>query len=166
MKKILFGIAVLFAVLVFATGFDVTPESKKISIGSDMPVVHLSNQKTKLDVGTSSDRYILMTFWESLDAESRIACSKYNTYFSHNKPEGLNVDFVAVNFDKDETLCREIIAIDNLDADTQFRLDNFQTLGLKAAFELDHGMGSVLVDPTGKIIAFNPSVSELEKLIL
>lgn len=164
MKKFLFGIATVFTLLVFATGFNAAPDSKKINIGSEMPGGHLANAETSVNFGGSnSGRYMLITFWESLDAQSRIDCNLYDNYFQSKNNEGA-VDFVAINFDKDATLFNEIVTNDSLDKQRQYRPDNNLSMELRTAFELENGMGSVLIDPRGIIVAYNPTLAYLSTL--
>ena len=163
MKKFLFGIALVFSLLVIATGFTENPADKKIGINSQMPVFQVSNQTNSMTVGNQADNYILVSFWDSSDAESRLACTMYQGII--NNDVNSNIEFVAINFDINVDLFAEIVRIDNLDTNLQYRLDSNTAMQLRAIFDLDKGMGSVLVAPDGTIAAFNPSSEYLKALM-
>lgn len=166
MKKNLFGIASVFVLLVIASAYGESPEAKKISIGSQMPQIKISNEQNTVELGrNTSERFTLITFWESLDAESRIACSKYDNFIKTNDEAKEKIDFIAINFDKSDILRQQIIDVDNLSEASQFTLDNNTAIVLRSSFSLDRGMGSVLVNPDGTVATFNPTVEQLKTVM-
>lgn len=162
MKKIIFGIALLFSVLVIATGFTENPANKKVNIGSTFPTVRIHNTEGVTTLGDRKSHYTLITFWESSDAQSRMECNIYDKALSSS--ENADVEFIAVNFDGTKTLFDEIVTIDNMQQQRQYHVTGQTAMELRAIFDLDKGMGSILLAPDGTVAAFNPSVDYLMTL--
>ena len=166
MKKFIFGIASVFVIAILATAFGNNPDSKKIKIGSQFPSIVLTNTYTTISpADNGSQHFTLITLWTGRDAQSRLACTEYNNFFKLNPEAASKIDYAAINFDRSRTLRDEIIRIDGLDANTQFEADNITAMTLGDALDLDLGMGSMLISPEGKVVAFNPTVERLKALI-
>lgn len=164
MKQVVFAIALVVMSLVIATGFTSNPARKAIYVGASAPQIVLENDDNAMTVGRTSSRYTLLTLWKSTDAESRRACRNYDRYVVNDFEKAQNLDFVAVNMDTVSALFTEVVKVDNLEKRHQYRVDPNTAIELNAMFELDRGMGSMLISPEGKIIAFNPSIQYLESL--
>lgn len=163
MKKILFGIALVFSLLVIATGYKANPASKVLGRGSDVPAIRLSNADNTTVIGRSTGHYTLVTFWTSSDGKSRAACNNYDRLIN-GKQRSTNVKFVAINMDRSNTLFNEIVYVDGLTASSQYRVDEQAAIELNTMFRLDRGMGSVLIGPDGRVAAFNPDAALLRSI--
>lgn len=164
MKQFLLGIAMVFMLLIGATGFTNDNAEKSIGIGAKVPKVEIANSASSVTLGEETPQYLLVTFWRSDDARSRMTCNEYEHLVTSEKDVDAKVDFVAINMDESETLFHEIVVIDNMNVNTQYRLDDEAGHILNRAFNLDKGMGTVLIAPDGTVEAFNPSANYLRTL--
>lgn len=109
-------------------------------------------------------RYVLVSFWAAYDAESRIAASGYRDMASSMSEERFCL--LSVNMDRSERLFREIVRRDNNnDEKTQFFVGRDRAGEISAKYHLDRGLQSYLIDPQGKIVAVNPSLSTLSDML-
>lgn len=107
-------------------------------------------------------RYVIVNFWASGDASSRIAANLYDSYVE-SVGEG-QISFVSVNFDRNECLFREIVRRDGLKSESQFFATPEKASELTRKFDMGNGLRSFLIDPTGRIVAVNPSEAMLHTL--
>lgn len=162
MKKFLFVIALL-VVLVAGTSayneerFDTVP-------GDTAPLFEVSDNGRSISLGELRGRYALITFWDSTDAASRVACSQYSTVIANTPGLDTQIAFVGINFDDSRALFEEIVRTDGLDQSSQYRVDDDTADALRARYGLDAGMGSVLIDPEGRVVTFNPTPESLKNL--
>lgn len=161
MKNFILGFALLFLLLTAATAFTNDPTGRNINIGSELPKIEIKNAKTTVNIGAGNKNYILLTFWASTDARSRQDCYRYNNLFTTNPALSDVVEHVAVNLDENPVLFRSVAKADGLDMDRQFRTDHTNAAELRAVFELDTDLNSVLISPDGTVMAINPSVDFL-----
>lgn len=134
-----------------------------LKIGEKAPELSLNNSAETLKLSQMKGNYVLLTFWSSSDAASRIDCSKYSTWINANAPE--NLRHLSVNFDEHPELWREIAKRDNLAENAQFNVSGSKAAKIISDFGLEHGYGSVLIAPDGKVIGFDPKISELPSLL-
>ena len=123
----------------------------------------LANDSVNVSLDNLKGHYVLVNFWDSSNAVSRIAAGEYDRFFhkSSHRPFGL----LSVNTDADPTLFHEVIKKDNLDRTTQFHISDAKAKNMTSNYRLDCGFSSYLIDPQGKIVAINPSVQTLEKFL-
>ncbi len=165
MKKAI-NVIVFFAVLLTA----VSARTERIFLASEghlAPELRLEASKDSALVNLADLRgqYVLLNFWATTDAESRIAAKNYDALIAaeHNN----QIRHVAVNIDRSERLFREIIRRDGLDATTQHHAGNESALKkVASSWHLDNGLRAFLIDPKGTIIAVNPTVETLAALSL
>ena len=48
----------------------------------------------------------------------------------------------------------------------QFNVSGNLAKKIKDDFHLDHGYGTLLIDPSGQIVAHNPSIDEVSRIVL
>lgn len=162
MKKAIFMIACFAVLLVFGSAYsdrNVAPrtgyKSPSLVIGSDDETFSLENLKGE---------YVLLTFWSSGDARSRLQCNDYVSLLGNADANGV-IDMVAVNFDRSENLFKEVVAHDNLDACKQFYVNGQQASRIKEEFALTNGLKTFLLNKNGHIIAIDPGMTELTKIL-
>ena len=80
------------------------------------------------------------------------------------KSNSKSINYLSVNLDESETLFSEVLKLDNLNNDSQFFAGNRNYNQIDKFYDLKAGYYSFLISKTGKIIAINPSVSELKNL--
>ncbi len=159
MKKILLSIAFLSVLIIGTSGFN--EERFDTAIGDRAPIFEVTNTHGTTTVGGLDSRYTLVTFWDSTDAESRMACRFYDRLTDKSNSK---INFVGVNFDGSEALFDEIAACDGLDMTRQYHVSNEAARELRARYGLDNGMGSVLLAPDGRVVAYNPTEEYLESV--
>lgn len=169
MKKAI-NVIVFFAVLLTA----VSARTERIFMASEG---HLAPElRLNADQSTSEDsalinladlrgKYVLLNFWATTDAESRIAAKNYDALIAAN-PDN-QIRHVAVNIDRSERLFREIIRRDGLDATTQHHAGAESALKkVASSWHLENGLRAFLIDPKGTIIAVNPTAETLATISL
>lgn len=116
-----------------------------------------------LSMSDLKGKYVLVNFWDSHNAVSRIAAGEYDRFFRDNRHH--NIRLLSVNTDDNPKLFDEIVRHDGLDSLTQFHIRNVKTRGLSPGYHPEGGYSSYLIDPSGNIVAVNPSVQTLKKII-
>lgn len=160
MKKAIMFIA-SFAILA-VTLMAFTDRGEAPGIGYRAPGITLTNDSTVSPVSLHQYKgeYVLLTFWSSSDASSRIRCNEYSSV----KASGAPIEHIAVNFDNSKGLWGEVVKNDNLTASEQYHVEGHEALLIKENYHLEKGLHSFLIDKKGKIIAVDPSAEQLETL--
>ncbi len=138
------------------------------SKGSTAPVFKFENNDTTLSLDKMRGEWILLQFWASSDAKSRLDMKRYtaiNTTLTSDA-DNAKLSLIGVNLDNNEMLFREIVQRDGLASNTQFYAEKNRADRLKSAYHLDRdGYGVFLINPEGKIVAKNPSKQQIQSLI-
>lgn len=134
--------------------------------GAQAPVFRVERPDTVVSLDAMKGDWVLLQFWSSADAPSRIAAREYevlDTLLSAgNTATGVQFRRLSVNLDRSVRLFREIMRRDGLKEESQFFADGDRSRQLNDAYHLDtKGMNAYLIDPEGKIVAENPSVEFL-----
>lgn len=161
MKKTFLIAALFIGVLLFAGGYAESRHHKPI--GLHAPAIALEEADSVINLDRMRGDYVLLTFWSSTDAVSRQATNLYTAWERHN-PEA-DLKMIGINFDDSQALFREIVRRDSLVNDQQFHISGERAKELSDKYGLDQGFGSVLINPEGRIVAYNPSPDELTTLI-
>lgn len=158
MKKTLLRIVTACLFFIFLTAYSSNPF--RGTVGNVAPNFKVENDLTTVELQKLKGKYVLLSFWNSVDAESRIANIQYD-----REVRALDgIDFVAVNFDSSFGVYQEILKNDELNAVSQFYEREGSESMLYARYELARGMKALLLDKTGKVVAENPSPEELKGL--
>lgn len=153
----------LFAVMILA----MSAKTERIfhpSEGHAAPTLELTTPKGESIEPLAKLRgdYVLLTFWASTDAESRVAAKAYER--TATRPSNRHLRHLAVNLDQSERLFREIIRRDGLKAEAQFHAgDAASAEALTKNWHLKEGFHSFLINPQGMIIAVDPNNETLTK---
>ncbi|MCM1356625.1 MAG: TlpA family protein disulfide reductase [Staphylococcus sp.] len=162
MKKSLSYIAFFIALILLVSAY--SQRVVKAEQGYTAPEIEmLANDSVNVSLRDFRGKYVLVNFWDSSNAVSRIAAGEYDRFLhtNHNSPFSL----LSVNMDESPELFKEIVKKDKLDEATQFHISDAKGGKVSASYRLDKGFSSYLIDPQGKIVAVNPSVSTLEKYL-
>lgn len=164
-----FYVKCLFVVLLFGslTSFvEIDSPLGGLSVGSKAPDFEIPAAAADGQAQSLSDlrgRYVLLNFWASYDAQSRMRNVQYAGIMNHGCGQ-CSVAFVSVSFDDYQSVFEETLRLDN--ASTPLCFD--QTDGSESAvykdYHLDEGLGSYLIDAGGRIVAKNISAAELAEL--
>lgn len=147
--------ACLFLVLLAAYGSNPSDDR----VGYLAPNFALKNGDKGIELQQMKGRYVLLTFWTSSDAESRIANLQYDRAVRNIN----GLEHVSVNFDRSEGIYRGIVKNDGLDMASQFYGGN--EMRLYSRYGLSRGMKSLLLDSSGVIVAENPLPNELNRFM-
>ncbi len=161
MKKLQFIFALAAILLIATSGYNDKQEAA--TIGSNAPDFITKNSTSVFRVSEHRGKYILLSFWSSDDAESRRMCKMYDS-FVHNSETPI-LDFVGVNFDTRSELFEQIVLRDRLNASRQYRVSGKVADHICKSYGLDGRLGTLLIDPSGNIIATNPDDATLHKLV-
>lgn len=160
MKKTMIIIA-LFAVLLVmaAAGSSHEYESREGVKAPQFEVTDANGDVVALPM--MHGKYVLINFWASTDADSRINANLYDRFIKNNATED-RLSLVSVNMDQSESLFREIVRRDQLDAESQIHVLGSAASKLMRSFgQRDEICRSYLIDPEGMIVAVNPDVDVL-----
>ena len=127
---------------------DVAPDFKIESTSEEQPAFKLANMK---------GRYVLLSFWASYDAQSRMQ----NVSLSNVLRSSRNVEMVSVSFDEYQSIFEETIRKDQIVTPTCFVETKVESSGIFKKYRLGRGFTNYLLDDNGVIIAKNISAAEL-----
>lgn len=128
--------------------------------GYTVPALSIQSSDSIVSLSDYKGKYLLLTFWASTDAPSRIRCNEYES-LDHVSGK---INRLAINIDKNRRLFKEIVANDNLNPKFQLNLPKSQIAAVIADFGLNKGLNSFLIDPQGRIMAINPSVEMIASI--
>ena len=157
MKKTI-SIIVLFAVLVIS----VSAYSGRIyeaAEGYKAPLFTVEKSDTTISLADLRGRYVLVNFWSSADAQSRMRANQYDALSNDLSQEQFCQ--LSVNLDRSERLFREIVRRDNLSAKSQFHVSDGEAACISGAYHLNEGFNSFLIDPEGRIVELNPDIETI-----
>ncbi len=134
--------------------------SGQINLGDTMPYITLKDIKGEtVNKSSSNGKFILIDFWASWCAPCRKANQKLVKLYQEYSSE--NLEIVGISVDTDRTKWLKAIAKDKL-AYTQLIDPN----GFEAKSAILYGVESLpasyLFDPSGKLIAINPTEQEIK----
>lgn len=155
-------IIAIFAVLLVSMSAH-TERVYEAADGFNAPDLTVDNSHSALSLSDLKGKYVLVTFWASSNAQSRISAARYDD-FSKNLDEE-RFCLLSVNFDRSERLFREIVRRDNLSAKSQFYVSGSNAETIFENYHLGNGFQSFLINPQGKIVATNPSNDTLKKIV-
>lgn len=161
MKKTIFIIALFLGLLITSSGFNRT--SLNTAIGKEAPAVADYAIAQAIKNGEQQGNYVLLSFWSSVDGQSRQKIHDYDNWLSNNDRAKLEV--VAVNFDNSKGLFSEIIRRDGLTTSSQFNVEGDIARQIIHDYHLGDGYGSILISPEGEIVAHNPTLEQLDKIV-
>ena len=131
---------------------DVAPDFKIESTSEEQPAFKLANMK---------GRYVLLSFWASYDAQSRMQ----NVSLSNVLRSSRNVEMVSVSFDEYQSIFKETVRKDQIVTPTRFVETKGEDSGLFKKYRLNRGFTNYLLDGNGVIIAKNISAADLSAYV-
>lgn len=162
-KKTLILIAVFIGILFCAVGF--ADSQFRTALGQKAPALVLPEKPGYAPATSLSDNlgsYVMLNFWKATDARSRRAANEYTAWLRHHK--GNKFRLLSVNIDESPRLFDEIVRADSLIKTTQYHVSGDTAKAIVDTYGLDKGLGSLLIDPEGKIISHNPSMKDLDNI--
>ena len=108
-------------VLIFALAvwmFSTRIDSQAQASNSTPQLLEATNTSSHLSTSDLKGKYVLVNFWDSHNAVSRIAAGEYDRYYRTHRNNNLRL--LSVNTDDNRRLFDEIVRRDGLDTLTQF----------------------------------------------
>lgn len=136
--------------------------SNGLNVGNAAPdfcIPFATSSKHAVDLSDLKGKYVLLSFWASYDAESRLL----NAALCHTLYQKKNSDMamISVSFDEYQSVFEEAIRMDRINMPICFAETNGKHSVLFRKYRLKAGFGNYLLDDNGIIIAKDISVSEL-----
>ncbi len=160
MNKTLLIIAILGLLTLFTSAYYSAPADSRI--GFKAPSLVLGNDNNGLSpLQLHRGENVLLTFWTSADAESRLQNMSYDRLSRNND----KFTHVSVNLDRSANVFNKIVAIDNLNRSSQFSTSQLDIQdNIIKSWRLEEGYHTFLLDPDGTIVAIDPDTKTLAQL--
>lgn len=157
MNKFFLIIAIVGLLTLFTSAYYTAPADGRI--GSKAPSLQLGDTNNDLSpLKQHLGEKILLTFWSSDDAQSRLNNLRYDRL---SRATGASCIHVSVNLDRSESVFNNIVSIDNLNRSAQFCAARDMQDAIIRNWRLEDGYHSFLIDPNGVIIAIDPDAKSL-----
>ena len=124
----------------------------------DFKIQTMSAEQSQTELSDLKGKYVLLSFWASYDAQSRMQNVSLNNVLRSDMP---NVEMVSVSFDEYRSVFEETIRKDQIVTPTCFVETKGEDSGLFKKYRLNRGFTNYLLDGNGVIIAKNISAAEL-----
>ena len=160
MNKTILTIAILGLLILFSSAYYSSPADSRI--GYKAPSLVLGNSNNGLaPLQQHRGENVLLTFWSSDDATSRLANQHYDRL---SRADGVHYTHVSVNMDRSKAVFNSIVAIDSLNRSAQYNSTVDAQSNIIKSWRLDDGYHSFLLDTDGKILAIDPDEKTLAHL--
>ena len=131
-------------------------------VAPDFRIETTSDVQHNLDLTDLKGKYVLLSFWASYDAQSRMQnVSLSNALRSTSQ----DVEMVSVSFDEYQSVFKETIRKDQIVTPTCFVETEGEDSGLFKKYRLNRGFTNYLLDGNGVIIAKNISAADLSAYV-
>ena len=127
-------------------------------VAPDFRIESTSGEQYPLKLADFKGHYVLLSFWASYDAQSRMQNVSLNNALRSDAP---NVKMVSISFDEYRSVFEETIRKDQIVTPTCFVETKGESSGLFKKYRLGRGFTNYLLDENGVIIAKNISAAEL-----
>ena len=159
MKKAILIIASFAFLIITLSAFN--DRTTAPGVGYNAPDLFLTSGDNVSSLKDYKGETVLVTFWSSGDALSRIRCNEYSALADRDD----RLRHIAVNFDSNEALFGEIVKRDNLTASEQYHVDGERAAQIRLNYHLDRGLHSFLIDKNGVIVAVDPDVEHVNNAL-
>lgn len=135
-----------------------------LSVGDVAPdfKVGTTLEGKQLDLNSLKGKYVLLSFWASYDAQSRMN----NVSLSNAlKASSKNVEMVSISFDEYKSIFDETVRKDQIVTPNCFVETGGEDSKLFGTYRLNKGFNNYLLDERGVIIAKNISASNLSSYL-
>ena len=156
MNKTFLTIATVALLMLFTSAYYSAPADSRI--GYKAPALVLTGSNGLSPLQQHQGENILLTFWASTDAESRLDNLNYDRL---SILPGVAYNHVSVNLDRSASVFNGIVAIDNLNRSAQFGTSVEAQDAIIKSWRLDEGFHSFLIDGNGTIVAVDPVAKKL-----
>ena len=127
-------------------------------VAPDFRIETTSDVQHNLDLTDLKGKYVLLSFWASYDAQSRMQNASLSNALRSTSQD---VEMVSVSFDEYQSVFKETIRKDQIVTPTCFVETKGESSGLFKKYRLNRGFTNYLLDGNGVFIAKNFSAAEL-----
>lgn len=127
-------------------------------VAPDFTIESTSDAQYNFDLTDLKGKYVLLSFWASYDAQSRMQNASLSNALRSTSQD---VEMVSVSFDEYQSVFQETIRKDQIVTPTCFGETKGESSGLFKKYRLNRGFTNYLLDGNGVIIAKNISAAEL-----
>lgn len=128
-----------------------------LTIGDKAPEFKICGEKQLVNLKDLRGKYVLLSFWASYDADSRMK----NVTLNHVVGKTDNVEMVSVSFDDYKSIFNETIKKDRITTPNCFVELSGNRSDIYKTYRLHKGFKNYLLDENGVIIAMDIEASEL-----
>ena len=127
-------------------------------VAPDFTIESTSDAQHNFDLTDLKGKYVLLSFWASYDAQSRMQNASLSNALRSTSQD---VEMVSVSFDEYQSVFQETIRKDQIVTPTCFVETKGESSGLFKKYRLNRGFTNYLLDGNGVIIAKNISAAKL-----
>lgn len=179
-----------FAIL-FTSLSAAVDDRRVAAYGKEAPAVVVERDGSASALEALRGKWVVLSFWSTTDPVSRMTQNRIASIVKSSaceaRPEGngsdaeiefrtpagvysiskqTEVEILSVNFDRSEPLMKEIVKLDNLLESTQARVESQEEIKrLCSAFEMNSGLRSFIIDPSGRLVMADPDEATLRMLL-
>jgi peroxiredoxin len=128
-----------------------------LTIGDKAPEFKICGEKQLVNLKDLRGKYVLLSFWASYDADSRMK----NVTLNHVVGKTDNVEMVSVSFDDYKSIFNETIKKDRITTPNCFVELSCTRSEIYKTYRLHKGFKNYLLDENGVIVAKDVTASEL-----
>ena len=151
-------LTVSFALFSFV-GKDTPTEG--LTIGDKAPALKMDGGKQEVDLKDLKGKYVLLSFWASYDAQSRMQ----NAALSHAIEKNNKIEMVSVSFDSYRSIFKEAIRKDQIGTKNCFVELDAENSKIYRTYRLHKGFKNYLLDENGVIIDKDINVKKLSSYL-
>lgn len=156
------NVTVVFVVLatislVFFSFVGKDTPTEGLTIGDRAPEFKICSERQLVDLKDLKGKYVLISFWASYDAPSRMQ----NATLSHVASKNDKVEMVSVSFDDYKSIFNETIKKDKITTPNCFVETEGEQSELYQTYRLHKGFKNYLLDENGIIIAKDINAKQL-----
>lgn len=164
------------AMAILITSLSAAVDSSRVaSLGKEAPEIMAQRADSTLSLQSLRGKWVILSFWSATDAQSRLdqhriaqlSSDPSDSTVSDRSNADSNVEVVCVNLDNNEGLTTQTIRLDNLDASTQWCVNNPADIKrLQQAYALDGSPSrTFVIDPEGRLHQADPTPAVLSSLL-
>ena len=131
-------------------------------VAPDFTIESTSDVQHNFDLTDLKGKYVLLSFWASYDAQSRMQNASLSNALRSTSQD---VEMVSVSFDEYQSVFQETIRKDQIVTPTCFVETEGEDSGLFKKYRLNRGFTNYLLDGNGVIIAKNISAADLSAYV-
>ena len=158
--KGVFVVLIMISFISFSFVGKDTP-TEGLTIGDKAPEFKICGEKQLIDLKDLKGKYVLLSFWASYDADSRMR----NATLSHVADQNESVEMVSVSFDDYKSVFNETIKKDQISTSKCFVELDGKKSDIYKTYRLHKGFKNYLLDKNGVIIAKNVQAAELSSYL-